>query len=258
MPTTDLLVRIKGDASSLTVESKKAQQSFKGLQGLLAELGVIAGRTSGAVGGLRSSTTSLQLSLKSAAAALTRMNIAAAQTTGLTKMSAAFSSLALSHQKVAFLANPRAQAAAFGQLSGSMGRMATQAAGLRAFVPIANTMQLMGVNAARAAPKVTTLTSATNLLNSGLGKTIISLTAFASVAAGIQFVSRAIKAFAEAEGAFRPVLTLAKFSQKEIEGMRESTEHLRREFGLTAKAVGGARFDVISSGFKDIAAQDEI
>lgn len=175
---------------------------------------------------------------KQAGLALRRMNVTASQTQGVQKAAIAFDRLAASHARVAFLSNPAAQAAAFGTMVKGMNNM--------------------GRSAAAATVKVTSLQKAMVVLNSTVGKLGLAFGGAALLGGVVRFGTSSVRAFAEAEAAMGPVLTLAEFTTEQIHEMEESTIQLRRAFGATAREVESARFDVISSGFKEVNNQTKI
>lgn len=209
---------------------------------------IIETEVSRAVRGLGQTEKGLKdnaVAAKVAAQALRQMNVAATQARGIQRVtsqvrqaSVAFGQLATSHQRVAFLANPSAQAAAFG----------TMVTG----------MNTMGRSAAANAIKVTTLSKAVAFMNTNVGKLGLALGGAAVVGGIARFGTSSVKAFADVENAMAPVLTLAEFTTEQIEAMEKSTEGLRREFGVTAQAISESRFDVISSGFEEVNEQTRI
>ncbi len=82
----------------------------------------------------------------------------------------------------------------------------------------------------------------------------IGLGVTALVSMGRSFISLA----STAETSLAKVATLADFTTQELDAMRRGTGKLQRQLGISFEQISEARFDVISSGFSDIADQQKI
>lgn len=88
-----------------------------------------------------------------------------------------------------------------------------------------------------------------------IGRTLLPLLGAAGI---ILLTSQFIKMGVAAEAALTKVATLADFTTGEIDAMRIGTKRLQAQFGVSFGEISKARFDVVSSGFAKISAQQEI
>lgn len=89
------------------------------------------------------------------------------------------------------------------------------------------------------------------------GKAMIAVLGIGAAAFLLLGVS-AIKGSIDSQKALTEVATLADFTTKELDQMRQGTRLLAIQFGQSFKTISAARFDVVSSGFADVREQQEL